>query len=305
MTTNLHYNKFALVFIDADSGIPISFIQKMFYKKNGDSIVISARASEVNSNWVDNKFNVRLGGDLAELTSQQIHEYVDSSKQPEIYKFLTENDFRYEYNQISNYSKNILVKRVLILLDLTDVDNDLEYDRFVWSCFRIKKGGIDLISEFLLSSFCHKVTDDLVYLDQPSDIAVNIFTEEYSSEIKEDALERGLYHQFRYTFDILENLDHLVNTFVDLTDYDPDSEYDVYDKKYSINCYYYRLNLNQIKILKGYIKTPQISNEVSSILTEDQKDYLRLHAHRTLISNAKFILDRVLISHGEYLKNFA
>lgn len=286
---------FALVFLDSESGLPLSFVHEIFFDKRGDSNIISARAGEMNSNWEVFKYSVSIGDRLFELNRRQLYEYINTKKLQGLDAFFEENDFYQDWESIKNDASNLRAQRILILLDISNTESNWENCIGDWSFLKIKKGGAELISEFLLSSFCHKIEKKLFSIN---DLSQEIFKNPFEDKFSEDVLQDGIISLKLYTTKICNNLRHIREHFIE-EDFDPDVDY--YKSREQIESYYYRVNLNQVDILRGYIQTPEIPNEVSKLLTDEQNTHLSLHAHRILTNNAQFILDKVLCSHLESL----
>ena len=158
--------RYGLLYVHNVKGLHLKYIPSFFSNDDGKSVVISARGDSIY--FKDKSFNQPTvviknsvngdGGYLGgEVDSQKMFFWICSSSVSQVKNLLRKNKEHLEWirYRFKVFNKETC-KCLMLLLDLTDVKSD-SIDDVDWLTFaRLKTGGTELISEFLMSQFINE-----------------------------------------------------------------------------------------------------------------------------------------------------
>jgi hypothetical protein len=280
--------KFKLLYLDIESGIPISWIPRLIVDDETNmSQVIAARAGPVSNepySGYDYKVDVRFheGQSLIKTELRDIFDHFCTVTEMEWTKFLAVNPEKSdELITTLGYLDKTTVNR-LLLLAVDDGKPTKDDSNYEWSCKKITVGGPELVLDFLLSVFCNHDNCEWVSRDDPSvkfqpvdDLSSLLWGENIPS----------LYMKVPiYDFSNFSGIDHLREY-----EEDYDDEFERY--KSSNHYYYYSVNLKALSKLEGMIRIPP---RVLKILTKEQKAELDAEIPKILKGELDYIAKSVL-----------
>ncbi len=158
--------RYGLLYVHNVKGLHLKYIPSFFSNDDGKSVVISARGDSIY--FKDKSFNQPTvviknsvngnGGYLGgEVDSLKIFFWICSSSISQVKNLLRKNKEHLEWirYRFKVFNKET-IKCLILLLDLTGVKNDSIED-VDWLTFaKLKTGGTELISEFLMSQFINE-----------------------------------------------------------------------------------------------------------------------------------------------------
>lgn len=291
MTHYFKDQKFLLLYVDLEDGIPVSCIPRSIVDDlTLKTRVVAARGGPMSfSNYLSHggKMKIRLSQDqkLKEIDFKEIYDHICS---------LTEEDKKYFLEINKEASDEVLrqmadletesIHRLLILAE----NNGSPIEKPIgmeFTCFKIKEGGPELVLDFLLSRFCRhedwewvKRDDPKVKYCYPDDSAFN-----FGGPASE---EKDLYKEVPvFDFSNNPNLD-------DLVEYEMNDDIDGDPYRSSGYYYYYSVNLKSLSILKDEIDIPW---RVRQVLTSEQVSELDAEVPSILMNYLDYIARSVLM----------
>jgi len=275
--------KYGLIYLHYEDEFSLKDISKIFIDEDtGKSVVISAIGSSIwyenyskKSNFIEIKKSImgESGKLYGKVSPMNMFFWLTAATKNQVKSLLRENSESIEWiRNAYKVFKNHKCKSVVALLDLTNVKNHELGDVTYLNCAKLKIGGVELISEYLLSNFIIEWMEEFRYsqLEPVSDtyyksIHGNDYETEFFFSKGSKSYERGFSSPL-FTFDKKFNLSHL--TVGEVVTHEDD--YSTWETEEGSYCYF-NLNLDKVKIIDDSLTIPR---RILEILDEGQINHL-------------------------------
>jgi|688.fasta_scaffold204566_1 hypothetical protein len=297
----LKTRQFALVYWHSSFGLNLKLVHDFFSRDNKESLIISARVGGlIHDNLSYTNKNIKIeplrgkGGLISEYSDRlDIFFWLTSSKISDVKKLLrnnpSERDVIREIYKCYSASINEF-HTAIFLCDFTNENVESINSAFSYyhplQCLKVVTGGLEVVYEYLFSDFIKEsdhpdLSKPFLCLDEEEQKALDMMPDYPYSTLYSD-----VYFSPSYKFKSNSNLDHLTETVIY---YDSDEFGDSWEKKGGAYPYY-KLRLSALEKIK---KEFSISDRVSEILTNDQKNFLDSTKYNVLENNLVHIFENV------------